>query len=73
MVEWLVNNETKGVRKETFLIQTVDYTENRLEKLRQKLKRNERFQDIYLDQGSSKWEADVFHNLLRCSVKVRNK
>ena len=44
----------KGVRKEIVLVQTVDYTENRLEKLRQKLKRNERFQDIYLDQGSSK-------------------
>jgi len=63
----------KSVRKETVLIQTVDYTENRLEKLRKKLKRNERFQDIYLDQASSKWEADMFHNLLRYSVKVRNK
>jgi len=73
MVEWLVNKKMKGVRKEIVLVQTVDYTENRLEKLRQKLKRNERFQDIYLDQGSSKWEADVLHNLLRYSVKVRNK
>jgi len=63
----------KNVRKETVLIQTVDYTENRLEKLRREMKRNERFQDIYLDQASSKWEADVLHNLLRYSVNVRNK
>jgi hypothetical protein len=73
MVEWLMNNEMKRVRMETVLNQTVDYTENSLEKLRKKMKQNERFQDICLDQGSSKWEADVIHDLLRFSVKVRNK
>ena len=63
----------KSVRKETVLNKTVDYTENCLEKLRKKWKHNERFQDIRLDQGSSKPEADVFHNLLRYLVNVLKK
>lgn len=68
-----MNSEMKILWKETVLNQIEDYTDNCLEKLRKKFIHNERFQDMYLDQGTSKCEADVFRDLLRYSVKVRNK
>jgi hypothetical protein len=68
-----MNNEMKILWKETVLNQIEDYTDNFLEKLKNKFFHNERFQYMNLYQKTSKCEADVFRNLLQYSVKVRNK